>query len=193
MVMASHKPVIINELFGELIVPPEHQRWAVVYTKPRCEKRIAEYAAKNLIHYYLPQLRTSRVYQRRKVVTTLPMFPGYIFMILSVKDRETIAQSGFVVSFIRVTNQKELIDDLSRICFANSRSVAIQKTLWLSKGLEVEITGGALKGMRGVVESHDKISEIRLQVEMLRQAVMVKVNPTDIRIIGKYEIEEVEE
>ncbi len=190
--MATHKPVIINELFGELKIPAEDKLWTVIYTKPRCEKRIADYAAKNLIHYYLPQLKTSRVYQRRKVVTTLPMFPGYIFMVLSAREKETIAISGYAVSFIRVTNQRELIDDLSRICFASSRDVPIVQTLWLSKGLEVEITGGALKGMRGVVEGHDKISEIRLQVDILRQAVMVKVDPKDIKIIGKYEVEEVE-
>jgi transcription antitermination factor NusG len=191
--MATHRPVIINELFGELVVPPEHQRWTVVYTKPRCEKRVADYAGKNLIQYYLPQLKTKRVYQRRKVVTTSPMFSGYIFMVLSLIERETIALSGLVVNFIRVVNQQELLDDLTRLCFATSKDVPMQKTLWLSKGLEVEITKGALKGMRGVVESHDKITEIRLQVEILRQAVMVKIEPENIKIIGNYEIEEVEE
>jgi hypothetical protein len=45
--LATHKPVIINELFGELKIPAEDKRWTVIYTKPRCEKRIADYAAKN--------------------------------------------------------------------------------------------------------------------------------------------------
>lgn len=191
--MASHKPVIINELFGELVIPPEDQRWNVVYTKPRCEKRMADYAGRNLIHYYLPQIKQKRVYQRRKVVTTLPMFPGYIFMVLSVKEKQTISLSGMVVNFIHVVNQQELIDDLSRICFVTRKNIPIQPAFWLSKGLEVEIIDGALKGTRGVVESHDKISEVRLQVEILRQAVMVKTEPENIKIIGKYELEEAEE
>ena len=68
----------------------------------------------------------------------------------------------------------------------------MQKALWLSKGLEVEITQGALKGMRGIVDTHDKISEVRLQVDILRQAVMVKIEPENIKIIGEYEIEEID-
>jgi len=191
--MATHKPVIINELFGELKIPPEGQRWMVVHTKPRCEKKVADYAGKNLIQYYLPQLKHKRIYQRRKVVTTLPMFPGYIFMVLSHQERNTIALSGMVANFIRVVHQQELLDELSRICFVNKQNVPVENTLWLSQGLEVEITAGPLKGTRGIVESHDKISEIRLQVNILRQAVMVKIDPKDVKIIGSYELVEEEE
>nr|MDK2851541.1 hypothetical protein [Candidatus Cloacimonadota bacterium] len=191
--MATHKPVIINELFGELKIPPEGKRWTVVHTKPRCEKKLANYAGQNLIHYYLPQIKQKRVYQRRKVITTVPMFPGYIFMILSVLERQTILISGMVVNFIRVVNQKELLDELRSICFISEQDTPIQNCIWLSKGLEVEIISGPLKGTRGVVESHDKISELRLQVNILRQAVMVKVDPKNVKIIGKYEIVEDEQ
>jgi transcriptional antiterminator RfaH len=191
--LATHKPVIINELFGELKIPPEPQRWTVVHTRPRREKKLADYAAKNLIQYYLPQIKHKRIYQRRKVVTTVPMFPGYMFMILSVTEQQTIAISGMAAHFIHVRHQQELLDDLSRICFTNKKDVALKPSMWLSKGLEVEIIAGALKGTRGVVESHDKISEVRLQVNILRQAVMVKTEPGNVKIIGEYEIVEDEQ
>jgi transcriptional antiterminator RfaH len=191
--LATHKPVIINELFGELKIPPEPQRWTVVHTRPRREKKLADYAAKNLIQYYLPQIKHKRIYQRRKVVTTVPMFPGYMFMILSVPEQQTIAISGMAAHFIHVRHQQELLDDLSRICFSNKKDVALEPSMWLSKGLEVEIIAGALKGTRGVVESHDKISEVRLQVNILRQAVMVKTEPGNVKIIGEYEIVEDEQ
>lgn len=187
--MATHKPVIINELFGELKVPvAENTHWVVLYCKPRREKRVADYLSKNLISYYLPQLKHKRLYQRRKVVTTVPMFPGYIFAVLGPRDRETVAVSGLVVNFIRVVEQAQLISELSKICFTNKKEVELKPALWLSKGLEVEILEGALKGMRGVVESHDKLSEVRLQVDILRQAVMVKTEPYNVKIIGEYEI-----
>jgi len=179
--LATHKPVIINELFGELKIPPEPQRWTVVHTRPRREKKLADYAAKNLIQYYLPQIKHKRIYQRRKVVTTVPMFPGYMFMILSVTEQQTIAISGMAAHFIHVRHQQELLDDLSRICFSNKKDVALEPAMWLSKGLG------------GVVESHDKISEVRLQVNILRQAVMVKTEPGNVKIIGEYEIVEDEQ
>ncbi|MCK9335342.1 MAG: transcription termination/antitermination NusG family protein [Candidatus Cloacimonetes bacterium] len=191
--MATHKPVIINELFGELKVPEdENYRWVVIHCKPRCEKRLADYLGKRLINYYLPQIKHKRVYQRRKVVTTLPMFPGYLFAILGPLDREKIAISGLAVRFIRVGNQHQLLQELGRICGVTRHEVDLVPTMWLSKGLEVEITEGALKGTRGVVESHEKISEVRLQVEILRQAVLMSVDPKHVKIIGEYEIVEEE-
>lgn len=192
--MATHKPVIINELFGELKVPIDDSfRWVVIHCKPRCEKRLADYLGKRLIQYYLPQIKHKRVYQRRKVVTTLPMFPGYIFAIIGPLDREKIAISGLIVRFIRVGNQNQLLQELGRICGVTRQEVDLAPALWLSKGLEVEITEGALKGTRGVVESHDKISEVRLQVEILRQAVLMSVDPKHVKIIGEYKIIEDEQ
>jgi transcription antitermination factor NusG len=188
--LATHKPVIINELFGELVIPPEGQRWTVVRTKPRREKKLADYAARSLIQYYLPQIKHKRKYQRRKVVTTVPMFPGYIFMVLSAEERQTIAITGMAAQFIYVNLQEELLDDLSHLFGATQKKVPMENVMWLSKGLEVEITSGALKGTRGIIESHDKISEVRLQVDILRQAVMVKIDPKDVKIIGEYEVVE---
>lgn len=186
--MATHKPVIINELFGELKLPAEPQRWTLVRTKARREKKLADYAAKNIIQYYLPQIKTTRKYQRRKVVTTVPMFSGYIFMVLRPEERQTIAVSGMVAQFIHVQHQQELLNDLSRLFSTTQKKVPVENVMWLSKGLEVEIISGALKGTRGIIESHDKISEIRLQVDILRQAVMVKIDPKDVKIIGTYEV-----
>jgi len=191
--MASHKPVIINELFGELKIPEkEDYRWVVVHTKPRCEKRLADYLGRLMIPYYLPQIRHKRVYQRRKVVSTVPMFPSYLFVVLGPKDRERVAIAGYTVRFIHVGNQEHLLRELSRICHTTRQDVDLKPSMWLSKGLEVEILDGALKGMRGVVESHEKISEVRLQVDILRQAVMVKIDPKQVKIISEFEIVEEE-
>jgi transcription antitermination factor NusG len=191
--LATHKPVIINELFGELKVPEDESfRWVVIHCKPRCEKRLADYLGKRLIQYYLPQIKHKRVYQDRKVVTTLPMFP-VIFLPLLAAGPGKVAISGLIVRFIRVGNQNQLLQELGRICGVTRQEVDLAPALWLSKGLEVEITEGALKGTRGVVESHDKISEVRLQVEILRQAVLMSVDPKHVKIIGEYEIIEDEQ
>jgi len=188
--LATHKPVIINELFGELVIPEDDRSWVVVHTKPRCEKKLADYAIREKIHYYLPQIKREKVYQRRKVSTTLPMFSGYIFMILNHQQKQSVAISGLSVSFIRVPLQKELVDELSYIYYGRTKKAAFEPSLWLSKGLEVMITDGPLKGTMGVVESHEKIHEVRLQVNILRQAVMVKVDPRHVKILGEYEIVE---
>ncbi len=186
--MATHTPVIIDELFGELEPASGEELWAVVHTKPRCEKKLAEYAFRNSITYYLPQMESKRLYQRRLVTTTKPMFPGYLFCVLDAVKKQKLLVSGLTVSFIKVNTQKELLDDLINIQLTRHAKMDMEPIYWLSEGLQVEITKGPLKGLIGVVESHDKIGEVRLQVDILRQAVMIKIDPQDVKIISKYEI-----
>jgi len=42
--------------------------WMVMYLKPRCEKKLAEYCRIQDMEYYLPLRMERKVYQRRKVL-----------------------------------------------------------------------------------------------------------------------------
>ncbi len=181
--MATNAPVLIDELFGKLAPAPEGLRWEVIHTKPRCEKKLAEYARRNDIWYYLPQLDSKRTYQRRVVNFTKPMFPSYLFCVLDINKRKTLTYSGYVVNFIRVNQQRELLEELLNIKLSRSPGVELENTAWLAQGLKVEITKGPLKGVTGLVENHDKLDEVNLQINILRQAVRLKIDPRDVKIL----------
>lgn len=185
--MASRSPVLVDELFGELAPAPEGQRWEVIHTKPRCEKKLAEYARRNDISYYLPQMDSKRVYGRRVVNFTIPMFPSYVFCVLDTQKRKTLTYSGYVVNFIKVGQQEQLLEELSNIKLSRSPGVELENTDWLSQGLKVEITRGPLKGVTGVVQSHEKLDEVNLQVNILRQAVRLKIDPRNVKILKNYQ------
>jgi len=188
--MATHKPVHVDELFGELKLYEDDYTWMVVHTKPKSEKKLAEYAINNSIHYYLPQFTATRIYQRRKVTFDTVMFPSYVFMVLDHQAKQKVLISGYTTSFIKVRSQAELLSELKAIHGTLEQEVEVKPALWLSKGLEVEITDGPLKGMRGMVEDHTKLDEVRLQVNILRQAVIVKVDTKSVKIVGEFEIVE---
>ena len=66
--------------------------------------------------------------------------------------------------------------------------VEIKNALWLSR-----LKGNRprpLKGVTGIVEDHTKLHEVRLQVNILRQAVLVMVDPANVKILGDYILEE---
>lgn len=190
--MATHKPVIIDELAAELKLYGGDLRWTVVHTKSRCEKKLAAYAYQNGIPYYLPQFTDKRIYQRRKLTFTNVLFPGYLFVVIDHHGKQILTISGMTAGFIKVQSQQELLDELGSIYSTTTKKVDIKPGLWLDKGLEVIITDGPLKGLRGIVESHNKLSEVRLQVNILRQAVVVSVDPATVKILGEYEIVETE-
>jgi len=184
--LATHKPVIVDELFGELVLSESMEKWQVIHTKPQCEKKLADYLRRNEISYYLPQMDSVRHYKYRKVAFTKPMFPGYVFARFDQKDKSSILISGYVVNFLKVPNELELLDDLLQIYTGKAREAEITQSAWLEKGWHVEIFSGPMKGMKGVVESQNKLNEVTLQVNILRQAVTVRVNPADVKIIREY-------
>jgi transcription antitermination factor NusG len=188
--MPTHKPVVISELFGEL-VPSDTQRWTVIHTKPRQEKKLADYATREGITYYLPQIESSHVYNHRKVSFQVPMFPGYIFVRINETEKQRLSISGCIVNFIRVLNQDELLGELRNIYHTRKSKLDMENTVWLDQGLQVEVVKGPLKGVRGVVESHDKIGEVQLQINILRQAVRVKIKPDNLKILGEYTLVEI--
>ena len=188
--MSGHDPVIIDELYGELVMSGDDRHWIVTRTKSRCEKKLADQARRNGIHYFLPQQSSNKVYQKRKVKFTKPLFPGYLFVCVDHTQKQTLAITGLTAGFISVSYQEQLLKELRALRQLPVEKVEAGHKFWLSKGLEVEIVKGPLAGTRGVVEGHDKIHEIRLQVNILRQAVLVKVAPDNVKIIGEYEVVE---
>jgi transcription antitermination factor NusG len=54
----------------------------------------------------------------------------------------------------------------------------------LHKGVRVEVTGGPLRGLQGVVEERGKRDRIVLQVLMLGQAVSVEIEASLLQVIS---------
>ncbi len=181
--MATHKAVLVDELFGALVPSEGDRSWEVVHTKPRCEKQIAMYAKSNQITYFLPQILTTKTYQRRKVTSSLVMFPGYIFVLISQEEKLLLNLSGYVVNYLRVYNQDRLLRDLQNLNVSKNKQGEMRSGERLVKGYKVEITHGSLKGMHGVVTSHEKISDVHIQVDMLQQAVIVRIDPQHVKVI----------
>lgn len=184
--MATHKPVHVDELFGELIQTGSEAKWNVIHTKPQCEKKLADYLRSMNIGYYLPLFDSEKVYEHRKVLFTKPLFPGYVFSAFELKDKLGILNCGYVVRFIKVPNQLELLDDLNWIYRGRQNRIALEQNNWLEKGWQVKIVSGPMQGMLGVVESQARLNEVILQVKMLHQSVKVKVNPADVQVLSEY-------
>ena len=181
--MATHKPVEVDELFGDLEPASGDQKWFVVRTKPRREKKLAEYAGKRKINYYLPLQDSEKIYNRRRIVFTKPLFSGYIFVKCDNNERRQLLITGHTAHFINVINDRELTDELKNIFLGLKKGALMRSSEFLTKGIKVRITAGSFEGLTGFVKDQKNINEVILQVNLLRQAVSVVVNPENVKII----------
>ncbi|MDP8232876.1 MAG: transcription termination/antitermination NusG family protein [Candidatus Zophobacter franzmannii] len=182
--MATHKPVEVLELFGELTPSNSGYRWRVIYTKSRVEKKLAEYAHRLGINYYLPLIDSVKDYKYRKVTFTKPLFPGYIFIKANSEDISYLYNSGCISSILKVNNESNLLKELNSIYRLRSKGAIMSVGKYLDEGVRVRILSGPFEGLTGFVESHETIDKVILNVEIIHQSIVITVNSIDIKIIG---------
>jgi len=158
-------------------------KWRVFHSRPRCEKKLAQYALLQGIEHYLPLRRETRIYQRRKVTFEYPLFPGYLFAACNPDSLTTLLNSHQVVRTIDVLDQSRLVFELDQI----RRALTVDPTLGASQmvqpGQMVRVKGGPFQGIEGRVVTVQGRTRVMLSVEMIGQAVMVDVGMPLLEVI----------
>lgn len=180
--MATHKPVEVEEILGDLEISSD-RKWLVVRTKPRREKKLADFAGKAGIHYYLPLKESEKIYAKRKIFFTKPLFSGYIFVHCNSEEKRKLILTGHTAHFLKVINEQELIDDLNQIYHGKKQGAKYKKVAFLTEGTKVKITAGPFEGLTGFVADQNNVEEVVLQIKLLREAVAVSVETVHIKVI----------
>ena len=154
--------------------------WQVVYLRPRLEKKTAEACRRNRIAYYLPLRVRTRVYQRRKVTTELPLFPGYLFVDIDEAGRLALQKTNHVLRFLVPGRPRQLLRQLVQV----RRALRVDPTLTtvkpLAVGRRVRILSGPFQGLEGQVARLSSTMRVVLTVEMIGQAIAVQAERSQV-------------
>jgi transcription antitermination factor NusG len=158
--------------------------WQIIHVRSRTEKRLAEYCEKQEVAYFLPLREETKIYQRRKVTVQLPLFRGYFFASVPPEKKDVLLRAGYVVSFLYPPNERDFLRQLVRV----RRSLRIDPTLGavaaLHKGLRVRIKAGPFMGTEGMIEGLKARTAVRINVDMIGQAVLVEIPVEYIEVLG---------
>ena len=67
--------------------------WFVAHTRPRCEKKLADYGQREGLNVTLPCYPSVHKYRGKTVSFQKPLFPGYVFFRLLREHRQKAFQS----------------------------------------------------------------------------------------------------
>jgi len=151
--------------------------------RPRYEKKMAEYCQVLRLTFYLPLRQETKIYQRRKVTVKKPVFPGYFFVSFDRQGRLSLLKTNNVVRILRPENERRLLHELAQIRKALRVDPALGICKALKRGRRVKIRGGPFMGVEGVVWSLKGNANVRLNVEMIGQAVALDVNREFVEVI----------
>jgi transcription antitermination factor NusG len=150
--------------------------WWVAHTRPRCEKKLAQYCEREGLSTTLPCYRSVRKYRGKTLVFLKPLFPGYLFLRLWTRERQAVYQSDYVANLLEVPDQAEFNRQLEDILGALDTEVEVRLAPTIGPGSRVRIRSGPLQGMEAWVENRSGMREVLLRLDFIGQAAAVRVD-----------------
>ena len=157
--------------------------WYVAHTRPRCEKKLAEYCEREGFSVTLPLYKSVKKYPGKVVTFEKPLFPNYLFLRLLPQQRKQVYQSDYVANLLDVPDQQTFQEQLDAILAALETDYEICALPHISVGKKVKIKSGALRGMEGYVEERQGKLLVLLRLDFIGQSAGVKVDAGDLEVI----------
>jgi transcription antitermination factor NusG len=157
--------------------------WFVAHTRPRCEKKLVEYCAREHIASTLPCYRSAHKYRGKTAVFHKPLFPGYVFLRLTPPQRQRAYQSDYVANLLEVFDQPLFENQLQDILRALETDLEIRLAPEIGQGARVKIKSGPLRGMEGSVEQRYGVNVVLLRLDFIGQAAAVQVQAGDLELV----------
>ncbi|HTE28213.1 UpxY family transcription antiterminator [Flavitalea sp.] len=88
------------------------KKWYAIYTRARCEKKVADLLSKKNIENYCPLNKVQRQWADRKKIIHEPLFTSYVFVRLSQAEHLQMIKTDGVVSFVYWLGKPAIIKDL---------------------------------------------------------------------------------
>src|SRR5688572_27766376 len=158
-----------------LSAPVTQKEWYVVHTRPRCEKKLAEYCRREGFDVTLPLYRSVKKYRGKTAVFEKPLFPGYLFLRLLREQRRKVFQNDHVANLLDVPDQPTFEHQLQDILHALDTELEIQLAPEVVPGARVKVKWGPLRGMEGYVEQRSGTCYVHLRLDFIGKAAAVRL------------------
>ena len=162
-------------------------KWFAVYTKSKCEKKALENLCRKGIEAYVPLLKKTRIYGRKKRFVELPLLSSYVFVKITKKQYVLVLELAEVMAFVKFSQNiisipEEEINLLKKIV-GEAENLRIEQSP-LEPGAPVEIIAGALTGLKGTLMSVKNKNEFLVELEHIGINLLMSVPVKNLRKQG---------
>jgi transcription antitermination factor NusG len=157
-------------------------RWFAVYTSPRHEKRVALQMEAHEMHCFLPLYKSVRRWKDRRKQLDLPLFPGYVFVRTTLRDRLQVLRLPGVVQLVSFNGKPAALPEaeIEALCQGLARNLCVEPHPLLRVGRRVRVHSGPMAGLEGILVRKKDNLRVVLTIELIQRSVAMEVDEADI-------------
>jgi transcription antitermination factor NusG len=165
-------------------IPASHGEpcWYASYTCSRCEKQVARILQDRGVECFLPLYQTVHRHKNGKRRVDLPLFPGYLFVHIALRDRLRVLEVPGVVRLVSFHGEPAPVTgtEIAAIRQALSQSQFVRSCPYVQIGQKALIKSGPLQGLRGKVLRMNNRMRAVLSVDLLHRSFVVDIDTNDL-------------
>jgi transcription antitermination factor NusG len=156
--------------------------WYAAYTHARHEKKVALQLEERRIEHFLPVYHSVRRWKDRRKELDLVLFPGYVFVHLSLADRLRVLQLPGVVRFVSFNGQPATLHgpEIEALRNGLAQGLRADHHPYLTVGRRVKVTHGPMSGAEGILLRTKNNCRIVISIDAIMRSIAVEINEEDV-------------
>lgn len=159
------------------------EHWYAAYTRAQHEKRVAAELGMREVEHFLPLYSSVRRWKDRRVQLELPLFPGYVFVRLALRERLRVLQIPSVVRLVGFNGQATALPDSEMEIMRSglSQNSRTEPHPFVKVGRRVRIIVGPFAGLEGILKQKKGNLRVIVSLELIQKSMAVDVDIADVR------------
>lgn len=156
--------------------------WYAAYTCAHHEKRVAEQLSLRAVEHFLPLYASVRRWKDRRVQLQLPLFPGYVFVRIDLRDRLQVLEIPSVARLVGFNGHPTPLPETEIEALKTGLESGVQAAPhpYLKVGRRVCISSGPLAGVSGILLRHKGKARVAISIDLIQRSIVVDVDAADV-------------
>jgi transcription antitermination factor NusG len=157
--------------------------WYAVYTAPRHEKSVLRHLRSRSVESFLPLYSSARLWNGRRAMVQMPLFPGYLFVRMLPEERMRVLEAPGVLNI--VSSHGKLVplpDGEVEALRAALETRHSEPHPFLSTGRTVRIKVGPMRGLEGVIVRQTRRLRMVVSIQCIMQSFAVELEASDLEV-----------
>ena len=159
--------------------------WYAAHIRSRHEKRVAEQLTGKNVNFFLPLYQAEHRWKDRLARVDLPLFPGYLFVQIPLRERLRVLEVPGVVRLVSTRGEPVPLDDgeIDILQQGLNEKLKAAPHPYIKVGTRVRVRAGALAGLEGILVRLKDTYRVVISVDLIMRSIAVEISIADVEAL----------